>query len=174
MDSQKTDRVFAFIDGQNLNMGPRSQGWILDFRKFRKLLGEKYGVSEAFYFIGQVEGEEVLYERLESMGYRLIFKPTTELPDETVKGNVDAELVLHTMIQYPNYDKAIIVSGDGDFYALLEYLEGQGKLFKVIVPSPRFSGLLRKFSDYIVRIDRFQKYLDYRPAKKPPAEEPKV
>lgn len=46
----------------------------------------------------------------------MILKPTMELPDKTVKGNVDAELVLHTMIQYPNYDKAIIVSGDGDFH----------------------------------------------------------
>lgn len=165
--TENSNRVFAFIDGQNLNMGPRSQGWILDFRKFRKLLREKYGVSEAFYFIGQIEGEETLYESLVSMGYKLIFKPTTELPDETVKGNVDAELVLHTMIQYPNYDKAVIVSGDGDFYALLEYLEGQGKLLKVIVPSPRFSGLLRKFNEYIVRIDRFQKYLEYRTSKKP-------
>lgn len=43
------------------------------------------------------------------MGYVLVFKPTLELPDGTVKGNVDTELVLHAMIQYKNYDKAILV-----------------------------------------------------------------
>lgn len=158
--------VFAFIDGQNLNMGTRHDGWILDFRKFRKLLLEKYGVTEAFYFIGQVEGEEELYKSLGSMGYKLIFKPTTE-HDETVKGNVDAELVLHTMIELPNYDKAVIVSGDGDFFALHEYLQQQGKLGYIVVPNPRFSGLIRdKFSSHIVRIDSFKKYLEYKHHKK--------
>ena len=44
----------------------------------------------------------------------LIFKPTLEYRRNgkiQVKGNVDAELVLHSMIQYKDYDKAIIVSG---------------------------------------------------------------
>ncbi|RLC33594.1 hypothetical protein DRH14_04610 [Candidatus Shapirobacteria bacterium] len=49
-------------------------------------------------------------------GYILVFKPTLEIKKQgkvTVKGNVDAELVLHTMIELNNFDKAIIVSGDG-------------------------------------------------------------
>ncbi len=39
------------------------------------------------------------------------------------------------MIQYKNYDKAIIVSGDGDFYRLIEYLENQQKLESLVVPN---------------------------------------
>ena len=46
---------------------------------------------------------------------------------------MDAELVLHAMIEYPNYDKAIVVSGDGDFHCLIEYLEKQGKLARVLI-----------------------------------------
>jgi len=69
-----------------------------------------------------------------------------------VKGNVDAELVLHAMIEYKNYDKAIIVSGDGDFHCLIEYLEEKGKLFKIIAPNKRYSSLLRRFTNYIVII----------------------
>jgi uncharacterized LabA/DUF88 family protein len=49
-------------------------------------------------------------------------------PAGKVKGNVDAELVLHAMIEYPNYDKALIVTGDGDFFCLVEYLIKQDKL----------------------------------------------
>jgi len=63
---------------------------------------------------------------------------------------VDAELVLHAMIEFKNYDKAIIVSGDGDFHCLIEYLEGKGKLYKIIAPNKRYSSLLRKFTKYIV------------------------
>lgn len=106
---------YAFIDSQNLNLGVRSLGWKLDWRKFRQYLRNKYNVTKAFTFIGYKAGNEELYTGLQQMGYLVILKPTLELPDGTVKGNVDAELVLHTMIEYKNYQKAIIVSGDGDF-----------------------------------------------------------
>lgn len=56
------------------------------------------------------------------------------------------------MIEYPKYRKAIIVSGDGDFYCLVEYLEKKKKLEKIIVPNIRYSSLLRKLGKYIVNI----------------------
>jgi len=154
--------VYAFIDSQNLNLGVQASGWKLDFRKFRQYLRQKYGVEEAYLFIGLVNTQSMLYANLQKMGYLLIFKPTLELPDKTVKGNVDAELVLHAMIQYKNYDKAIIVSGDGDFHCLIEYLEGKGKLLKVLAPNKHFSGLIRRFYPYIVRVDRLRSSLEYK------------
>ncbi|MEW6555992.1 MAG: NYN domain-containing protein [Elusimicrobiota bacterium] len=88
-----------------------------------------------------------MYTSLQEYGYILIFKPTLFLPNGKVKGNIDAELVLHTMIEYPNYDKAVIVTGDGDFHCLIEYLKRHNKLGKIIVPNRyRFSSLLRKFA----------------------------
>ena len=69
---------------------------------------------------------------------------------------MDAELVLHTMIEYPNYDKAIIVSGDGDFHCLVEYLDQKHKLLKVIAPNKNYSSLLRKFRQYIVHAADFK------------------
>jgi len=57
------------------------------------------------------------------------------------------------MIEYRNYKKAIIVSGDGDFHCLIEYLEKKKKLAKIIVPSKRYSSLLRKFSSYILNVN---------------------
>ena len=126
---------YAFIDSQNLNLGVRSQGWQLDFRKFRQYLRNKYNVIKAYLFIGQVAGNESLYAFLQECGYILIFKPTLEHRDNSktkIKGNVDAELVLHTMIEYKNYHKAVIVSGDGDFHCLVEYLDKQSKLLKIL------------------------------------------
>lgn len=73
-----------------------------------------------------------------------------------VKGNVDAELVLHTMIQYPHYDQAVIVTGDGDFHCVVEYLDSQKKLKKIVVPNKRYSSLLRKFASYIVNVNQFK------------------
>lgn len=158
--------VFAFIDSQNLNLGVQSVGWKLDYAKFRQYLRQKYGVSQAYMFIGYRTGNEALYTSLQRKGYILIFKPTMEYADGTVKGNVDAELVLHAMLTYNYYDKAIIVSGDGDFYCLIEYLVKQQKLLIIMAPNRRFSGLLRRFFPYIVRIDRQRQRLEFRQNKR--------
>lgn len=138
---------FAFIDSQNLHLSIRSQGWQLDFRRFRVYLKEKYNITKAHLFLGFLPNNRPLYALLQKYGYIIIFKPTLELGDGRVKGNVDAELVLHTMIEYPNYDKAVIVSGDGDFYCLIDYLSKKDKLLKLLVPNVRsYSSLLKPFA----------------------------
>lgn len=136
---------FAFIDSQNLNLGIRGAGWKLDFARFRIYLRDKYNVSKAFLFIGYVAGNSQLYLRLQEAGYICIFKPTLELPNGEVKGNVDAELVLHTMIQFNNFDGAVIVSGDGDFHCLIDHLVSEEKLAYLLIPNRKhYSGLLKR------------------------------
>ena len=153
--------VYAFIDSQNLNLGVQSQEWELDFNRFRVFLKDKYQVKKAFLFIGFIPKYKTLYTFLKKSGYNIIYKPVLEQKKKSqpIKGNVDAELVLHTMIEFNNYDKAVIVSGDGDFHCLVEYLESKSKLLKLIVPNRRYSSLLRKFSRYIVNIDLFREKL---------------
>lgn len=154
---------YAFIDSQNLNLSIRSQGWVLDFKRFRVYLRDKYNVSKAFLFIGYVNINQNLYISLQEDGYILVFKPTLFLPGGGVKGNVDAELVLHAMIEYPNYDKAMIVSGDGDFYCLIEYFRKQAKLLKLMIPNQsQYSSLLRKFSPDIVFMNNLRGKLEFK------------
>ncbi len=134
----------------------------MNFFRLRQFLKDKYGVEKAYLFIGFVPGNQMLYTELQKAGYICIFKPTLEIKENgkiRVKGNVDAELVLYAMIEYPNYQKAVIVSGDGDFYCLIEYLVKQNKLLKIIVPNIRFSSLLRKFSYFIASIQLFKEKL---------------
>lgn len=154
---------YAFVDSQNLNLAIREQKWALDFKRFRKYLEDKYGVIKAFIFIGYIATNESLYTSLQEYGYILIFKPTLSLPDGRVKGNIDAELVLHTMIEYPNYHKAVIVTGDGDFHCLIDYLKRQGKLARLIIPNRyRFSSLLRKFASDTVFMNDLKEKLRYK------------
>ena len=103
-----------------------------------------------------------LYISLQQDGYILVFKPTLFLPTGGVKGNVDAELVLHTMVEYPNYDKALIVSGDGDFYCLIGHLKKHDKLLKLMVPNiNQYSSLLRKFAPDIVYMNNLSNKLKH-------------
>ena len=162
----KKPTAYAFIDSQNLNLGVRSSGWKIDYKKFRLYLKNKYNVEKAYMFIGLVANNQKLYTELQSAGFILVFKPTVryfENGKETVKGNVDAELVLHaSAIEYDNYDKAIIVTGDGDFACLVEYLEDNDKLLHVLTPTRKYSQLLKSFSHRIIVIDGLRKSLEYQ------------
>ncbi len=149
---------YAFIDSQNLNLGVRDQSWKLDFRRFRVYLRDKYYVQKAFLFIGYVPGNEALYTNLQKADYVIVFKPTLVVnkgDKVIIKGNVDAELVLHTMIEYNNYNQAVIASGDGDFRCLVEYLEENNKLHKLVIPNQKkYSRLLLPFKKYMVFITK--------------------
>lgn len=179
---------YAFIDSQNLNLGTQKMGWKMDWKKFREWLKAEYNVEKAFMFIGYMPDFEPLYDQLHSQGYAVVLKPTLEMfaapetdkpKDEPKvaegeekhkpKGNVDTDLVLHVMKEWKNYDKAIIVSGDGDFYTLIEHLDQQGKLLQLLTPNWQYSSLLKPFEKYIVRLDQKRqelRYPDYRNKKR--------
>lgn len=168
MKKEKNLKNYAFIDSQNLNLSTRRLGWKLDFFRFRVYLREKYKVKIAYLFIGFMPDNQDLYNSLQKYGYILIFKPTLKYKDGKVKGNCDAELVLQAMIDYPNYEKAIVVSGDGDFHCLVHYLLQQGKLEKVLVPDrSSYSALLKKFSEKLAFLNDLRLKLEYK-NKKPP------
>ncbi len=185
------ERIYAFIDSQNLNLSVQKLGWKMDWRKFRQFLADKYGVTRAFMFIGYIPENEALYEQMHDAGYSVVLKPTFDMtkprpevgqgqsenpqksgePEDKkpIKGNIDAELVLWAMKEMSNYEKAIIVSGDGDFYCLVEYLESKKRLLHLLAPTGHYSGLYNRYEEYVVRIDQFRRelaYHDYRKKKK--------
>ena len=160
----KEQNNYAFIDSQNLNLGIKSLRWKLDFKKFRTYLRDKYHVKTAYIFIGFMPTNQNLYSSLQKDGYVLVFKPTISYKNGEVKGNVDAELVLQAMIDYNNYDKAVIVSSDGDFYCLVRYLYERNKLQMAISPYIKTCSILLKKSakDKIVFMDNLKNKLEYK------------
>ncbi|MEK7164251.1 MAG: NYN domain-containing protein [Patescibacteria group bacterium] len=172
---QKRATVYAFIDGQNLNLGTNKdiykgnkliyKGWRLDFKKFRQYLSDKFRITKAFLFIGYIPSNKPLYNSLRSYNYELVFKPTVKDNQGKPKGNVDAELVLHSAaIQYLNYDKAVIVSGDGDFSCLHEFLKDKNKLMNIIIPNQQSeSSLLKIFQTYKIFLYREKHRLEFKP-----------
>lgn len=176
---------YAFIDSQNLNVGTQKFGWKMDWQKFRKFLSDEYNVTNAYMFIGYVPEFEPLYEQLHEAGYMIVLKPTYDMtrpqPDPTteekkegaepeekkpVKGNIDADLVLWAMKEMSNYDKMVLVSGDGDFYSLVEYMESKKRLHKILTPSFQYSQLYNKYEQYIERLDTHKKELRYYDRRK--------
>lgn len=164
---------FAFIDGQNVNLGTRDLGWKIDWRRFRVYLREHYHVSRAYYFLGFVLENQGLYNSLQNSGYTLVFKPLTYRADGKPKGNVDAELVLQAMIEYPHYERAVIVTSDGDFACLVRYLSEQGKLERVLSPvGQKCSALLKQAArEKIDFLEGARRKIEYKAEGAPPQDE---
>ncbi|MDP3724491.1 MAG: NYN domain-containing protein [bacterium] len=161
---KKQQNNYAFIDSQNLNLGIQKMGWGLDYRKFRVYLEEKYHVTKAFLFIGFVLLNQGLYDRLQECGFLLVFKPTIPDADGKIKGNVDADLVLKAVLECEHYDKAVVVSSDGDFYSLVKYLYEQRKLETVLSPDKRHcSSLLKQTAKERIRfMENLREKLEYK------------
>ena len=137
---------YAFIDSQNLNLSINKLGWKLDYKKFRTYLKEKYLVEKAYIFIGFVSLNQKLYDNLQEAGFLLKFKPTIPDANGKFKGNIDADLVLNTLLEIDTYDKAVIVSSDGDFYSVVQYLYENNKLETVLSPDRKHCSSLLKQS----------------------------
>ena len=157
---------YAYIDSQNLNLGIRSLGWKLDYKRFRVYLREKYNVDVAYFFIGYIPENQDLYDSLQKAGYILKFKPVLPDKDGKHKGNVDADLVLQAVIDFyaKKFDQALIVTSDGDFYSLVKFLYKNNRLLHVMSPYVKTcSSLLKKTArERIVFMDNLREKLEYK------------
>ena len=153
---KKPQDNYAFIDGQNffksvqeLENELEALEVGLDLNEFRVHLSEKHGVKVAYYFVGYVRRYRSLYDQLERQGYELQFKEVAT-HEGRIKGNVDVNLTLKSMLDYNDYSKAVIIASDGDYACLVEYLHSKGKL-ECLIASSRggCSYLLRKLHDRI-------------------------
>jgi uncharacterized LabA/DUF88 family protein len=149
MKVTKIDNI-AYIDGQNLFMGTnkREPIWEVDLQKFRVYLKEKYNIDKAYYYLGYVQDGstfEMLYETIQSAGFILVFREHNSAMKGTKKGNVDADIIFSIMkrLYYQeDFDKVVLVSGDGDYKMLVDLLIEEGKLAKVLFPKQRYASSL--------------------------------
>src|SRR3989338_2210213 len=156
---------FAFIDSQNVYKGTRRDlGWGLDWVRFRVYLKHKYDITNAYLFIGFMPEHNDIYDELQKAGFILKFKPVLPNGNDGVKGNVDADLVLQAMVDYEKYDKAVLVTSDGDFYSLARHLYDNNKLLAVLSPHRKTCSLLLRKSagDKMAYLDTLKEKLAKR------------
>lgn len=126
----------AYIDGANLHKGIETLDWEFDYGRFRVWLKEKYGVEQAYLFLGLISKYKDLYTKLQEQGYTLVFKEVIFDGNGKAKGNCDADIVVHAMQSaYENkFEKAILVSSDGDYTPLVKFLKEKDKMGFIISP----------------------------------------
>ena len=126
----------AYIDGANLHKGISTLGWEFDYERFRVWLKEKYGVQKAYLFLGFIPKYKDIYTKLQEQGYMLVFKDVIFDGNGKAKGNCDADIVVHAMQgSYENkFEKAILVSSDGDYAPLVKFLKEKDKMGFIVSP----------------------------------------
>ena len=130
----------AYIDGQNLHMGTtRSVSpWKVNLQRLRVYLRDLYQVDRAYYYLGYVQNHEVyqsLYEEIQTAGFVLVFREHNSTMLGTKKGNVDSDIIFSIMKRLYKkevFDKIVLVSGDGDYKMLVDFLIEENKFRKIL------------------------------------------
>ena len=140
-----TMKTNIYIDGNNLYRGAKELGFDIEYKKFRGWLRQKYNATNVYLFIGLVPDRVKFYEHLQECGFILVFKQTVSVGG-VVKGNCDAELVLKATSDFytKSFDKCILITGDGDFGCLVEFLAQNSVLTGVLAPHEKKCSILLK------------------------------
>ncbi len=157
------DNNVAYIDGANLHHGIQQLNWKFDYGRFRVWLKEKYGVKSAYLFLGLMPKHSGLYTKLQELGYTLIFKEVVYNRDGKAKANCDADIVVKAMqdAYEGDFNKAILVSSDGDYAPLIKFLSSKEKLEVILSPyeTRKCSILLKRTGAKIAYITEQKKAL---------------
>ena len=146
--TKTNESKIAFIDGQNLHLGTKVKGWAVNHIRLRTYLSDKYHVTEAYYFLGFTSGDEQdLYDKLQRAGFILSFREHSAALKGIKKGNVDCDIIFSIMkrlVENEPFGKIFIISGDGDYKRLVDYLIKKGKFGKMLFPNKEFASSLYK------------------------------
>ena len=108
------------------------------------------------------------YLKLEQFGYKLFLKPVKLYEQEggmtRRKANCDVDMAFHLMKEKDNFDRVLILSGDGDFLPVLKYLRKLGKEVIILSRGPRTAREIRQFAGNnfrdFVKLEKSIKFVD--------------
>ncbi|MBI3335119.1 MAG: NYN domain-containing protein [Candidatus Portnoybacteria bacterium] len=159
-------QVIVFIDAANIIYGCRRVGWKMDFEKLIRYMKTRLKADRILYYAGldsENKKQLLFYEALQRFGYELRLVPVKRFKDGLRKGDVDARLTFEAMKYLNEYDEGIFLTGDGDYYWLLEYLLQNGKKTRLIAHRESTAKELRQlFGGTFTDISRLKKLLEFR------------
>ncbi|MDP2855631.1 MAG: NYN domain-containing protein [bacterium] len=132
----KEQRVAIFFDIQNLYHSAKN---LYQARvNFKEVLKAALAGRKLIRAIGYVvksetaEGESSFFDALEKIGIELRMKDLQVYPGGFKKADWDVGMAVDTIRLKDSVDAIVLITGDGDFIPLIEYLNGLGKQVEVI------------------------------------------
>lgn len=142
----------AFIDWQNLHLWLKKEWRDLDHKRFRRYLSDKFQIQTAYYFLWCVNDEyQNLYESLQKAWFIVYFREHSASLVWKKKWNVDTDIVFETMktvIEDKDFDKIVLVSGDGDYIKMVKYLIKKWNFKNILFPNNKYSSLYKSIKPH--------------------------
>jgi len=162
--------VYAFIDASNIIYGAKEEGWFIDQKKLFTYLKNKFKIKRAFFYYGKdskdLRKEAFLY-KLRQFGFILRVKEIKRF-GKRMKANCDVDLTMDMLLKIKEYNKAIVLTGDGDFAPLFYYLQSKNKKIIIISSPKRTAREIKKFAgpDHI-DFGSLRYFLEYKKRGRP-------
>ncbi|MFH1656728.1 MAG: NYN domain-containing protein [Candidatus Nealsonbacteria bacterium] len=131
LEGLKDKKVGVFCDNANLYHSYQKQGWKIDLKKLKELIGQYCDLQFIYYYLVIPAKNDIVYHKsqkfLEKIKSFAIIKKKelkyTPIGGQVVKkGNMDIEIALDVVRNIDNLDTIIVMSGDSDFYELKNYV----------------------------------------------------
>ncbi len=154
----ENQRVGIFVDVQNLYHSAKNlYSGRVNYRELLKSLTGGRQLIRAMAYVVKSEtavGEAAFFEALESAGLELRQKDLQVYADGLKKGDWDVGMAVDAIRMSSFLDAVILVTGDGDFVPLVDYLKwGAGRLVEVAAFGRSASSKLKDVADKFVNIE---------------------
>ncbi len=153
-------RVGVFIDVQNMYYSARNlfQSKVNFPAIVRETVGDAQLIRAMAYTISTKGGEEeAFFDALETNGIEVISKDLLEFDSGTKKGDWDVGLTIDVVRSLSMLDVVVLVSGDGDFVPLGDYVRSHGRIFHVASFRESTSGILAESADLYTNLSNNRK-----------------
>ena len=159
----KEQRVAVFIDVQNMYHSARNIfNARVNFAEVVKdaVAGRKLLRSFAYVVRTKTGEEKPFFEALTKIGIEMRIKDLQEFYGGAKKGDWDVGMTVDAVRTADIVDTIVIVSGDGDFITILEYLKGRGRRVEVMAFGRSASQKLKEAADDFIDLGESpKKYL---------------
>jgi uncharacterized protein (TIGR00288 family) len=159
----KEQRVGVFMDVQNMYHSAKNiYGARVNFREILKtaVAGRKLIRAIAYVVTTESGDEKAFLEALTKSGIEVKSKELQIFPGGMKKADWDVGMAVDTIKLSEKLDCVVLVTGDGDFVPLIEYLQANGQQVEVIAFEKSASNKLKEASDDFIDLGKSpQKYL---------------
>ena len=132
---RKNHRIGVFVDVQNMYHSAKNlYGARVNFKELLRIAVANRELVRALAYVvkSDTEEEKAFFGALEKTGFELKSKDLQIFPGGMKKGDWDVGLAIDAISLSKQLDVVIIISGDGDFEPLVNYLKFNGLIVEVV------------------------------------------
>lgn len=157
-----SQRIGIFLDTANIYHSARHlyNANVRFANLLKMLVGDRQLVRARAYTVSADRAKEKDFlKAMEKAGFEIRSKDLQSFPGGMKKGNWDVGMAIDAVKMSKKLDVAIIISGDGDFVDLVQYLQHEGLLVEAAAFGSSAAGALKEQVDNFIDLDKEKQLL---------------